>query len=208
MNGLVNIVASPIFFGITICILLVLAWRLLTSFVELRAETSMKQMIIRKLTTLGLIAVIIIQGLALIANQRATKGSASSTSPETIEQAVQDQPQETPAATSGDSEEKTTPQKNEAPILRFILWMNLCITLPWITAFATRWILATKSNAASFGLIIGYTFIDLALGMVVPRFAFAGAGGMLRLVFLLVLCAGYNYWACETISKFWVRSKG
>ncbi len=88
--------------------------------------------------------------------------------------------------------------------LRWLLWLNLALALPWITAFVTRYILALRSNAASFALLASYTLADLALGMIICGFSYAGWGGVFRLVGLVALCLGYNYWACELVASLWI----
>ena len=119
--------------------------------------------------------------------------------------AAQTAPAATPAAESSSAVPAQAPPAAPSNYwLRWLLWLNLCLALPWITAFATRYVLALRSNAASFSLLAAYTLSDLALGMLIPRFAFAGGGGVMRLVGLVALCLGYNYWACELVASLWV----
>ncbi|MFT5198498.1 MAG: hypothetical protein ACI87O_001155 [Planctomycetota bacterium] len=107
-----------------------------------------------------------------------------------------------PAAKFQGRDERTI-RGNSSRIWRVTLWLNLCLALPWITAFATRYVLALKSNAASFALLSGYVVLDMALGMTVGMISFVAWGGAALLVGLMVLAFGYNYWCCELVSRLW-----
>ena len=94
-------------------------------------------------------------------------------------------------------------QTTSTRLLRILLWINITLALPWITAFATRHVLAKRSNALSFTLLTGYTAIDIVLAMLVGGLAFVGIWGVSRLAGILLMSAGYNYWACETVAALW-----
>lgn len=115
-------------------------------------------------------------------------------------------PEETSSASETVPVEPTEerPASSEAVFWRIVLWINLCLALPWVTAFVTRHVLALKSNAASFALLSGYTVIDLALAMSLGSIRFVGGSGLFALVGILSLALGYNYWSCELVARLWL----
>jgi len=88
---------------------------------------------------------------------------------------------------------------NMHPALKILIWLAIVGLLPWVSSPATHHVLERKSNLASFVLLTAYTAVDLLCGLVLAGFHIAGAANSLWLVGAFVLCAGYNYWACEKI---------
>lgn len=87
-----------------------------------------------------------------------------------------------------------------SPMARLAIWIAVVVLLPWLTAFATHRALERKSNFSSFVVLGSYTLAGVALAMALTGFAVQGGGAAARLLFALVLCALYNYWACERIA--------
>ncbi len=90
---------------------------------------------------------------------------------------------------------------NLHPAIKILVWLAMVGLLPWVTAPATHRTLERKSNLAGFLLLTVYTAVDLLCGLILAGFAVVGAANSLWLVGAFLLCAAYNYWACETIGK-------
>ena len=86
-------------------------------------------------------------------------------------------------------------------LTRLAVWLLFAGLLPWVTAPATRRVLERKSNRASFILLTVYTGLDLLLAFALAGFRVVGPRNGLVLAVLLLLCAGYNFWACERIAE-------
>jgi len=87
-----------------------------------------------------------------------------------------------------------------SPLVRWILWLIAVGLLPWLSSFAVVWAVEKKSNAASLALISIHVVVGMALWFILFRPTFAGAGEIVKLLFALILCAGYDFWACESIA--------
>jgi len=84
---------------------------------------------------------------------------------------------------------------------KFFSWLAFVVLLPWLTYPVTRWALARKSNPASFVVVSSYTLADLAFTLCLVGFSVAGGGPWLKFLAIFILCAAYNYWACERIAE-------
>ena len=196
--------------GVSVCLLVLLAVRLARGKMELQATMSVKAYYAQRALLVLLIVLVGFQGWLLISRsgKQDQQGRAGERQPN-AEESIPPEAGETDTVESAfaqDARHDTKEGRSETTILRFILWLNLCLASPWITAYVIRWVLEKRSNVASFVLLTAYTILDLILGMSVAHFRFAGGIGAMMLIALLVLCSGYNYWAGETIAGMWVRS--
>ena len=86
------------------------------------------------------------------------------------------------------------------PIVRLLIWIVFVALLPVVTGFATTWALDRKSNAASFAVLSVYTALDLLTAMLLSGFALTGPVRGILLLVVLLLCAAYNFRACERVA--------
>lgn len=88
-----------------------------------------------------------------------------------------------------------------SPLARAAIWLAAVALLPWLTAFATHRALERKSNASSFAVLSLYTIVGLALALALSGFDVQGGGAAVKLLFAFIVCAAYNFWACERIAE-------
>jgi hypothetical protein len=189
-------IATMAWLGVALVVGVGLCW--LGGATKVNVTSTVWVLVVRQVATVGLTLVLAYAGWQLWKGPRAEPPAAPPAAEPSAPVAA------TPAHPS--APEAPAPASS-SPFLRWLLWLNLCLALPWITAFATRYVLALRSNAASFSLLAAYVMADLAFGMLIAGFAFAGFGGVLRLLGVVALCLGYNYWACELVAHLWVGGR-
>ncbi len=85
--------------------------------------------------------------------------------------------------------------------MRFVLWLGVVVLLPWVTAFATQWALARKSNFSSLLVVSGYTLIGLLLALMLARPAAGETIPAWPMIGAFLFSTIYNYWACERVAQ-------
>ena len=100
----------------------------------------------------------------------------------------------------GWAEEYPVRPRARYPLLRFLVWAAFVLLLPFATSFAVHRALEQRTNLASFALIAVYTALNLLAALVLSGFRILGTAGGLLFIVAFLLCAAYNYWACEKIA--------
>ena len=105
------------------------------------------------------------------------------------------------------SEEWSTPQKSGTPEVsgsgrptpwaRLFLWLGIVIGLPWATSSLIERTVLSKSNGKSLMLLLGYSAAGLLLWVLLMGTGGLGGAQLASGLLLLLLCLGYNFWACE-----------
>jgi hypothetical protein len=206
MQAIKWIVGSGFFLGVVACLAVVLVLRLLATRAAWKAEIGVGEHVATRLLLLVLLVLVGFLGWAQLTGRPGGRidaaeapGVLSPASPKSNESASA--PESADTTSAGNASFWT-----EVRVLRFLLWLNLALALPWITGLLVRAVLKADSNTASFALLTTYTIADIVLGMWVGGLRFAGTSEIALLAGVLVLASAYNYWACETIAGLWVRA--
>lgn len=90
--------------------------------------------------------------------------------------------------------------RNLPGLIKWLIWLALIISLPWLAAPLIHRTVEQKNNLRSFLTLGSLTLLNLIPALLFWEFDLNRPGGVIRLLALLIICSIWNWWAAEKIA--------